>query len=134
MLNLNLAVAGAAAITTAPAPVAIESLGGLSVLADLSSTLVDITATLAAVPASFTAVIVATPLYGAGQYFVKQKYRIIGTVAAAATLGPTVQYANWNGKFGLLVVGQKISVKVYLVSTTTGQAGVPFSATTVVIA
>jgi len=133
-LNLNLASAGQAAITTAPAPVAIASLVSLSLLSDLSSTLVDITAGLAAVPAGFTAVILATPLYGPGQAFVKNKYRQIGTVAAAATLNPTVQYADWNLLFGLLVVGQKLSVKVFLVSNTTGQAGVPFSASTTVIA
>jgi hypothetical protein len=133
-LNINLALAGQSAITSAPAPASIASLVSCALVSDLSSTLVSITCGLAAVPAGFSALVFATPLYGAGKAFVKNKMRFIQTIAAAATLNPTTSYASWNARFGTLVVGQKITVRIFLVSNTTGQAGVPFSATTTVVA
>lgn len=128
MLNLNLAQAGQAAITTAPSPVAIASLVSAALISDVSDGTVSLTCGLAAVPAGFTAVVFATPQYGPGQYFVKNKFRFLSTVAAAATLAPTLLFTAWSAKFGTLVAANKISVRIFLVSNTTGQAGVPFSA------
>lgn len=133
-LNLNLAQAGQAAITTAPSPIAIPSLISASIIAVVSGTDFELTCGLAAVPTGFSAIVFATPLYSPGVSFVKNKYRYVATVAAAGTLDPHVLYAEWNAVFGLLVAGQKVSVKIFLVSNTTGQAGVPFSATTIVAA
>jgi hypothetical protein len=134
MLNLNLAQAGQAAITTAPSPVAIASLVSAALISDVSDGTVSLTCGLTPVPAGFTAVVFATPQYGPGQYFVKNKYRFLQTVAAAGTLAPALLFTAYTALFGSLVAGNKISVKVFLVSNTTGQAGVPFSAVATITA
>jgi hypothetical protein len=127
MLNLNLAVAGQSAITSAPSPVAIASLVSLAGTAAAGTPAFTFTAGLTPVPAGFTAVLRATPQYGPGQYFVKQKYRILTTVAAAGSLAAVNILTTYNTAFGTLVAAQKVSLQLFLVSNTTGQAGVPFS-------
>lgn len=127
MLNLNLAVAGQSAITSAPSPVAISSLVSLAGAAAAGTPAFTFTAGLTPVPASFTAVLRATPQYGPGQYFVKQKYRVLTTVAAAGSLSAVNILATYTAAFGTLVAAQKVSLQLFLVSNTTGQAGVPFS-------
>ena len=131
-LNLNLAQIGVAAITTAPSPAAITSLVSLALAATGGD--LNVTAGIAAVPAGHTAVVFATPQYGPGQYFVKNKYRFLQTVAAAGAINPVDVSSAWVAAFGSFVIGQKISVTMFLVNSTTGQAGVPFSATTIVAA
>jgi hypothetical protein len=128
-LNLNLAQAGQAAITTAPSPVAITSLVSLAV--EYSSGDINVTAGIAAVPAGMTAIVFATPPYGAGQYFVKNKYRFLRTVAAAGAINPVDISSAYGDAFGTPPVGQKFSVTMFLVVNATGQAGVPFSAFTI---
>lgn len=127
-LNLNLAQAGQAAIATCPAAVAIQSLVSMAVTADVSDATVELTAGIAAVPAGFTAIVFATPGYGAGISFVKNKFRFLTTIAAGISLGAADYGPEWTTKFGSLVAGQKLSLFMFLVSNTTGQAGVPFSA------
>lgn len=132
--NLNLAQAGQAAITTCPAAVAIPSLVSMALSADVSDGAFEITAGLAAVPAGYTAIIFATPCYGAGISFVKNKYRSVVALPAATSLAGADLIAEWSALFGVLVATQKVSVYAFLVSNTTGQAGVPFSATAIVSA
>lgn len=133
-LNLNLAQAGQAAITTCPAPVAITSLVSLAVTAGAGASEINVTAGIAAVPAGFSAIVTATPLYGAGISFVKNKFRFIDNLPATTAINPVDIFNEWEAKFGSLVAGQKLSVTMYLVSNTTGQAGVPFSAVAIVAA
>lgn len=130
-LNLNLAQAGQTEITTAPTPADIPSLIGLSLSAtDTPGLTFD--ADLQDVPAGFSAVVFATPNYGAGISFVKNKFRFITALAAAAAMDPANILAAYQAVFGNPIAGQKISIRVFLVSNTTGQAGVPFSATAIV--
>jgi len=133
-LNLNLAQAGQVAITTLPVAVAVPSLVSIAVESDLSDNNIEIASPTAVIPAGFTGIVFATPLYGPGISFVKNKYRFITTIAAAGALNGADIRVQWGLINGPLVVGQKVSVKVFLVSNTTGQAGVPFTATTIVIA
>jgi len=133
-LNLNLAAAGQAAITSAPSPVAITSLVSLTGAAAAGAGTFTITAGIAAVPAGNTAILLATPQYGAGRYFVKNRYRQLTTFAAAGDIDAVSIVAAYEAKFGDLVAGQKISVKRFLVVNATGQAGVPFSAVVTVAA
>jgi hypothetical protein len=133
-LNLNLSQAGQVAIASAPAPAAIESVVSAALVSDVSSTTVSLTCGLAAVPAGFTAIVFTTPNYGAGQYFVKNKYRFLQTIAAAGSLAPALLYTAFIALNGLPVAGQKISVSIFLVNNTTGQAGVPFTAVATITA
>lgn len=131
-LNRNLFNAGQTLITAAPAPVAIPTLALDTLVADVSSTDLTFNINTATVPAGFSLMVWATPNVGAGQSFVKNKYRFLGTLTAAANAVDA--YALWNTRFGLLVAGNKVFVKCFLVSNTTGQAGVPVAISTTIIA
>lgn len=127
-LNLNLELIGEAAITTAPAPAAIPSLVSADI-DTMTATEVSVELGIGTVPAGFACVVFGTPSYGAGISFVKNKFRFIGSYAAAVTTNPLDVTTNYEVRFGNVTAGQKVSLRCFLVSTTTGQAGVPFSAT-----
>lgn len=121
--NKNLTNAGGSTIATAPSPVAIPSLAIDTLAGDVSSTSLGFNINTATVPAGFALMVFATPLVGAGRYFVKNKYRMLGVFTATANAVDI--YTEWTARFGSLVAGQKIYVSCFLVSTVSGQAGVP---------
>ena len=131
-LNRNLDAAGQAPISDPPAPVAIPPVTATGLTADVSSTEVNITFDTTSQPSGFTTVVYATPLILPSRLFVKNRLRQIGT-AAIATSSANV-YTIWNARFGSLVAGNRISVRVALVSNTTGQMGVPSEVTAIVSA
>lgn len=131
-LNTNLALIGEAAISDAPAPVAIPQLELTDVTADDSTNTVIITGTTP-VPADFAMVVMATPNVTPGKSFVKNLFRFISAEPAAAT-SPYDVSAEYTPVFGDPVVGNKIFVKCFYVSTITGQAGIPVQAQTIVVA
>lgn len=123
-LNLNLLNAGQAQIQTAPASVAIPELGITSGTASVTDG-VGLVITPATIPAGFSLLVYATPPVNGGVYFVKNKYRLLGTAVAAA--GVVDLETLFNNKFGALSagdVGKAVSVRCALVSNTTGQLGV----------
>ena len=131
-LNNNLGRIGAALISTCPTPVAIPALSITGVVADDSANTVVITATTP-VPAGFAMAVNATPNVGAGKSFVKNLYRSVQNFAAAAA-GPFDISTAFVALFGDPVIGNKVFVQCFYISTTTGQAGIPVSAMTVVVA
>lgn len=131
-LNTNLALIGEPAIDDAPAPVAIPQLELTSVTADDSANTVIIAGTTP-VPADFAMVVMATPNVTPGKSFVKNLFRFISAEPAAAT-SPFDISAEYTPVFGDPVVGNKIFVKAFYVSTITGQAGIPVQAQTIVVA
>jgi len=130
--NSNLALVGSAAIASAPSPVAIPALEVLTLVADDSANTVILTAT-SPVPADFAMVIMATPNVTPGISFVKNKFRFISAIAAAAT-SPFALTTDYIARFGDPVEDQKIFVKAFYVSTITGQAGIPVQIQTIVVA
>jgi hypothetical protein len=131
-LNANLALIGEAAIATAPSPVAIPEMALTSVTADDSANTVIIAGTTP-VPADFALVVLATPNVTPGISFVKNKFRFVDALAAAAT-SPYDISAEYVALFGDPVLDQKIFVRCFLISTITGQAGIPVQAQTIVVA
>lgn len=123
-LNNNLAIVGIAAIDVCPAPMEVPAyaISGLTVSLDPSF---GISLTMgAAVPAGFKLQIFATPAISAGVSFVKSEFRQIKVVASGTTT-PIALALDWSAKFGSAPsAGQKIFVKTYLISSSTGQAGV----------
>ena len=123
-LNLNLLNAGQAQITSAPASVAIPELAitsGAATVADGVSLVI----TPATIPAGYSLLVYATPPVNGGVYFVKNRYRLLGT--ATATAGAVDLETLYNDKFGALSsadTGKAVSVRCALVSNTTGQLGV----------
>lgn len=123
-LNLNLLNAGQAQIASAPASVAVPELAIVSGTATVADG-VELVITPSTVPVGFSLLVYATPPVNGGVYFVKNKYRFLGT--ATATAGAVDLQALYNAKFGALSasdVGKAVSVRCALVSNTTGQLGV----------
>lgn len=123
-LNLNLLNSGSATIKDAPVTVAIPEIAIVSGTATVADG-VGLVISPNAVPAGFKLLVYATPPVGGGVYFVKNKYRLIGTATAAA--GAVDLKALYDARLGALSasdVGKAVSVRCALVSTTTGQLGV----------
>lgn len=120
-LNLNLLNAGQSVISTPPLPGAVDGVPVSGITVDSSPSTLDIASSLAAVPAGHTMIVEATAPQSPGKSFVKSEYRVVATVAAA-TAFPYSAQAAYVAKFGALVAGQKVFVRVKTVNNTTGQA------------
>lgn len=132
-LNSNLSNIRSPRILSAPSPVGIPvfiaELLSIQQTAGLLSGL-ELTASATTVPVGFAMAVYATPPVKAGVSFVKNKYRYIGT--ATATAGSVDLTDLYIARFGgSMAVGQSVHVRVALVSTTTGQMGVPSGASAV---
>ncbi len=127
-LNANITRAGGTAIATPPLPVAVTPLTVLSAVADASDGSVVVTFAPTPVPAGFALVISMTKQLSPGKTFTGGQFVDIVVIAAAGT-SPSTTTTNYTGRFGTIVVGQKIGVQIQLVNITTGQAGVPLRAT-----
>lgn len=121
-LNNNLAIAGVAALTTAPNPVAVPTVNIGVLTATVAGGVISLTIS-GAVPAGVVCVLRATPPLSAGISFVKSQFRILQNFAAAQA-SPLVGTAAYAAKFGAFVAGQKIFVSIEFISITTGQSTV----------
>lgn len=122
-LNTRLINAGASALDTAPTPVSIPTITGLSITADASTGIVTVDIDDTTVPADMALVIETTGNVPPGRYFVKNLFRKVVTKAAASTIPVTIttEFANIHG---VPVEGQSIFVRAYYVSAITGQNGI----------
>lgn len=132
-LNSNLFNAGISAIPDAPLPVALPAFALGTITAAAGTPALSVAFEASPVPTGFSLKVEATPQVGAGISFVKNKYRVLQYVAAAGT-SPINLLSAYNAKFGTLVEGMKIFVRVTAISTTTGQAGIPISGSVIVAA
>lgn len=131
-LNLNLANAGQPPIQTAPSSVAIPVLAIESAGA-FDDGQVEFDINSATVPSGFSLLVYATPPVGGGVYFVKNKYRLLGSfTATGGSVAIGSAYADKFGTPGTSDIGKAISIRCALVSNTTGQLGVPVDIRTLV--
>lgn len=133
--NLNLLASGSAAIES-PAPVIDVPLFGISLLqVQVTGSIPDefiFTIAPTTVPAGFKLIVYATPALSAGIEFAKNRFRYLGTFVPS---GGQIDFtAAWQGRFGDANEGTKVFVRVALVSTTSGQLGLPYQAQAVVTA
>lgn len=132
-LNNNLAIFNGGPIATAPLPVSLPALTIDTLAGDVSSTSLGFNYDPDPVETDTQMVIEATPQYSPGISFVKNKFRTLTTLNAA-TASPADIYSAYIAAFGPLVAGMKISVRVKLISTITGQAGIPVALNCIVTA
>lgn len=126
-LNINLEKIGDAAISDAPLKVAIPFVEATALVATVTAgVLTDLDMTIApgTIPAGFDLVAYATPPVNPGISFVKNQFRFIG-VAPAPVAGVIDLATLWNARFGSAVAGQRVFVRLALVSTSSGQQGIP---------
>ena len=119
-LNINISLAGGTAIQIPPSPTGADALAELSVVATQTGQAIDITFLPAAVPANHTAYVEASPMLSAGINNANSKLRTITTLAAAAT-SPADVATEYTAKFGSLVAGQKVFVRVKFINKVTGE-------------
>lgn len=123
-LNNNLESAGAARLTAAPTPVEIPALSLVALESDAATQTLELEFDPAAVPAGFKICIQATGNIAPGINFVKNRFRTIGYLDPAAA-SPADISAMWATAHGALQEGMKVFVRAFMVSTTTGQKGIP---------
>lgn len=133
-LNSVLLMGGAAQIDIPPQPVEIPAITALSVAADNSSNTVIVTFAPTPVPADYALVIEATGSIAPGKSYVKNLLRqvVIGAAAEASPFDITTEYKAKFGDVG--AVGNAIHIRAYFISVTTGQAGLPVVASTLIVA
>jgi hypothetical protein len=129
LLNINLLNAGQSPIDQPPLPSAVESFTIQSVSADLSALTFDVT--FDSGTAGSTILVYATEGVSAGVAFVKNRYRLIGTLAGNAA-SPANVYTDYVAKFGIPAVGSKIFIAFRGVNNTTGQVS-PLSAGSAIV-
>lgn len=132
-LNINVALAGGSAILVPPLPVGIASPAGVSVTATVTGSAVEIDWTSGAVPAGVTRIVEATPQMSPGIYNANNRFRVITTLAPATATGEDVG-AEYVAKFGALVAGQKLFIRIKDINTTTGEVSQSLVAETIVVA
>lgn len=118
-LNANLAKVGEPAISDPPLPQNVSPLTGLAVAASAGGGTVAITANEATVGANQKLYIEATPCLSPGKNFVKSEFRTIGYSAANAAI-PYAAGAQYTAKFGAMIAGQKLFIRVSTVDINTG--------------
>lgn len=132
-LNLNLAAISVAPISTPPLAVSVGYFDSLSVAAAAGAGTIAATFSTVGESADQTVIVEATPCVSAGKAFVKSEFRQIGTFAGTAT-SPQALGSMWSAKFGSLVAGQKVFIRLKFVDKNTGVAGQFTSASAVVAA
>lgn len=131
-LNNNLSLVGSAAITIPPVPSDVYAAASMSLAADVSDQSIDVTYA-PVIPAGQAVKIFATPGLSPGKSFVKSEYRLI-EVIVAADVSPYDIAAAWIARFGPVVLGTKIFVRLVGVNSVTGQEGIGISASTIAVA
>lgn len=118
-LNANLAKVGEPAITTPPLPQNVSPVTGLAITASAGGGTLAISANEATVGAGQRMYIEATAPYSPGKSFIKSEFRTIGFTGVNAGL-PYAAGGDYVAKFGALIQGQKVSVRVQSVDIATG--------------
>lgn len=132
--NANILLIGGTAITAAPSPASFAVLA-IGVYTAVSGTgVISIAFTPTPVPTGFTLVIKASAPVSAGKAFIgNSAFRFITTIAAAAA-SPALLTTPYPLVFGAITskIGLKIFIKVYLMQTATGLAGIPVRASAII--
>lgn len=131
LTNQNLTNAGAANIQDPLMPADVPSIGLVAVTADVSSGQFDVAFGNSPVPAGSAYIVEATAPLSAGISNPGSKYRIIDVISASGTT-PYNGFAAYTAKFGSLLAGAKIFVRITAVNTATGQKGVSQSGSGIV--
>lgn len=131
--NLNLLASATATIDEPGVLVDVPLIAISDLLVEITAgeySAADLTVSPASIPAGFKLIVYATPGVSAGISFVKNRFRYLGTFI------PTVGVINLQpaltARFGVQSIGDKIFVRVALVSTSTGQLGLPYEFSTII--
>jgi hypothetical protein len=134
-LNGNLQKIGEATVQSAPLKVAVPGFEFINVTAVATAgvlSALNLSWAPFAIPAGFTAVVYATPGISPGVSFVKNQFRLVHTIAEG-TAPIENMFISYADRFGTPAVGQKIYIRIVLVSMESGQQGIPQEALAFVV-
>lgn len=137
-LNKNLADVGLPGIENPPAKQSFPAIATVNAVVNIGSdpqpTLLVELVGVDALTTGFTMLVRATQSVSPSVSFVKNKYRVLGSVATAAA--PSVafeEYPDYTALFGVPIVGQRVYFEAVLVSNVSGEKSAPFPVSTIVI-
>lgn len=130
-LNVNLSLVGGTNIDDLPTPVAIPALNVLTITSAAGTPALSVVYAPTPIPAGFSLLVEATPPIPQSRLFVKNQFRVISHLAAAAA-SPYNALTAYQAVFGNPTEDLVIYVRVRLISTTTGQAGIPLQSSDIV--
>lgn len=119
-LNSQLQAAGAATIGTPPNPSGAVALSEPVLTANLTGDIMSVAFEPGTVPADTAIIVDATTSLSPGRSNVKNQFRQIGVIDAAAT-SPADIWGDYIAKFGSPSEGQKVHVQLRAVNTLTGE-------------
>lgn len=140
-LNLNLLLIGQSMINEPPLPVEVPYISNLDPdferLEDPFEFVASVNFTIndnvdQPIPAGFSAILKATPPMSPGINYYKNLLKRIPAQIAPNQQETPIPFGAYHNVYGYPEVGEKIGVEMTLISTETGQAGVPYSVTTFV--
>ena len=118
-LNQNIINAGGSAIDTPPAPGDSPENVTFSSAPNGTAPALSIVFAPTPVPADTAYVVEATASLSPGKSFIKNQYRVIKTIPAAGAT-PNNALAAYEAKFGALIAGQLVGIRIKAVNVLTG--------------
>jgi hypothetical protein len=124
-LNANLSLIGVAQINTPLVPTALPNFTTLTLTPASGAQTMGLAFVPTPVPAGVSVVVEATPAIAPGRSFVKNDFRFVQLIAAAAA-SPAALGTAYIARLGAIgAAGKYIWVRITVYSLTTGQKGIP---------
>lgn len=130
-LNRNLDTVGATRINTPPEVITVPAVSSVSLNAEVSTNTVEVGFTPAPVPANTSYVVMATPQLSAGVSSPGNQFAIIAVLLSAA-VSPQNLFTQYTTKYGSLIEGKRIFVKIFAVNRLSGAASLPITTSAIV--
>lgn len=133
-LNNTLQVTSSSTLTAPPTPASVTAITAATLTAAKGTPAMSLTFAPTPVPASTSYLIYMTNGVSPGVSFVKNLYRLVTVIAAAAT-SPQALLTAYAAKYGAVpAAGQVVFCRIVPVNTLTGQQGTGFEVSAVVAA
>lgn len=132
-LNINVSIAGGSELSTPPLKVPATQISDLEITTASLSTGLVLGLSPDTVPVGMALQVDATACLSAGISNAKSKFRTIAVLPAGTDITANIDDA-YASKFGSLVVGQKVFVRVKMINKTSGDVSLPLTASTIVTA
>lgn len=130
-VNINIKTAGGTEVQLPPMPQGVTSPSAVSFTADKTAGTLEVVFGPTPVPAGMTLVIEATNQMSPGISNANNKFRVVQVVAAAGS-SPVDIFTAYTTKFGSLVVGMKLQVRIKFINKTTGEVSQSLNAVGIV--
>lgn len=134
LLNRNLFAVGLPAIVNPPNPEAVSGLNSLDITFKITGSIASVAFSPDPIPANTSILISATAQLGAGiSRPGRSAFRDLVSIDTGATSAQSI-FTEYTTRFGALVAGKKVFVRVIAINTTTGQSSPSIIASTVITA